>query len=419
MAKLNRQVIDKTIYKIAFMKMEMAVDNNDVADFISWYSVLEKKFKVPTKDYESNHWIAELISDSSVLTSSCPAILDEMLVIFKLKTVEELEEAVVALAEDDVSSAKKFTYDGLYYYRTLHPAIESTLGIESANTLLSEMKDAVEVTMSDSSPVEMKSKIEHIASEVELLIREYEGGDTSEVGLALSGIKDRLQLVEIEYADAVADDQIIDQGEYDETVVFLNKATSIFESIKPSLMELSESDTNSLATHLSEIDSIVSSIGSTSEISILVGKGLNNVSSLQELAGGAVEVDVFQYFDEIERLLNEAKTEYHNGNTQLAFDLVSEAYIDNYEFIEGPLGEVDHDLMEKIEIDMREELRSMIKSNASIVEIDAQIDGILIDLAAAKQVVPEFGSIAILILVTAIIGSVLFARKSSLVFPRI
>ena len=167
------------------------------------------------------------------------------------------------------------------------------------------------------------------------------------------------------------------------------------------------------------MDSIVSSIGKTSEISILVGKSLNNVASLQNFSGGAVEVDIFQYFDEIERLLNEAKTQYRDGNTQLAFDLVSEAYLDNYEFVEGPLGEVDHDLMEKIEHDMREELRSMIKSNVSADEVDAQIDGILIDLAAAKQVVPEFGTIAIMILVTAIIGSVLFARKSNLAFPRI
>ena len=419
MAKLNRQVIDKTIYKIAFMKMENAVDSNDSANFIKWYSVLEKKFKVPTKDYESNGWIAELKSDSSVLDSNGSAILNEMLTIFELKTVEELEEAVAALAEGDVSSAKKFTYEGLYYYRTLHPSIEATLGTDSASELLHEMEEAIEITMGNSTPSEMKSEIEHIAAEVELLIREYQGGDTSDVGLALSGIKDRLHLVEEEYEEAVADGQIVDQGEYDETVVFLTKATSIFESVKPSLMELSESDTNSLADNLSEMDSIVSSIGKTSEISILVGKSLNNVASLQNFSGGAVEVDIFQYFDEIERLLNEAKTQYRDGNTQLAFDLVSEAYLDNYEFVEGPLGEVDHDLMEKIEHDMREELRSMIKSNVSADEVDAQIDGILIDLAAAKQVVPEFGTIAIMILVTAIIGSVLLARKSNLAFPRI
>ena len=37
----------------------------------------------------------------------------------------------------------------------------------------------------------------------------------------------------------------------------------------------------------------------------------------------------------------------------------SEAYLDNYEFLEGPIGAVDSDMMLSIENDMREELRNM------------------------------------------------------------
>jgi len=232
--------------------------------------------------------------------------------------------------------------------------------------------------------------------------------------LALSGIKDRLNLFEIEYLDAVDNGKIIDQVEYDETVVFLEKATSIFTSVKQSLIELSESDATSLENNLMEINSIVSAKGKTSEVSILVGKSLNNVASLETLAGGAVEVDIFQYFDEIERLLTEAKTVYRNGDSSLAFDLVSEAYLDNYEFVEGPLGEVDHDLMEKIENDMRVDLRNMITTKESPDVIDAQVDKIMTDLAAAKKVVPEFGTITIMVLAIAIISIIALSSKSKL-----
>lgn len=420
MASLNRQIVDKTIYKIAFMNMETAVDTNNSVDFITWYSVLEKKFKITEKDYKTNLLIDEIISDSSTLPTNGPLILNELLSIFQLKTIEELEEAIAALDAGDVKSAKKFTYEGLYYYRTLHPAIDSKLGTDSANEFLHEMEDAVKVTMSDQTLAEMKSEIEHIASEVELLIREYEGGDTSTVGLALSGIKDRLNLVEIEYLDAVANGKIINQVEYDEAVVFLEKAISIFTSVKPSLTDLSESDTSSLENNLMEINSIVSTKGKTSEVSILIGKSLNNVVSLETLAGGAIEVDIFQYFDEIERLLTEAKTVYRNGDPSLAFDLVSEAYLDNYEFVEGPLGEVDHDLMEKIENDMRVDLRNMITTKESPDVIDAQIDKIMIDLVAAKKVVPEFGTIAIMVLAIAIISIIALSSKSKLsILPKL
>lgn len=105
----------------------------------------------------------------------------------------------------------------------------------------------------------------------------------------------------------------------------------------------------------------------------------------------------------------------------LALSLVTKAYLDNYEFLEGPLINAgERELMEDIEIMLREELRSMIKEGASISDVNSQIDAILIKMDTVEVIVPEFGSIAIMILVTAIVGSALFARKSKLLaFPRI
>lgn len=410
-ASLNRQIIDKTIYKIAFMKMETAVEQNDAADFLYWFDVMEKKFKISSNDYVTNELIAELKQNPSKLSENGQEIIEELLSIFKLKTIEEIEEAIEALENNDLKSAKKFTYEGLYYYRTLHPSVIEKLGTNTANELLHEMEDAVKATTSGNQISEILGELEHISSEVELIIREYEGGDTSEVGLALSGIKDRLNLVDIEYADAVKDGQIINQEEYDETLAFLSKAMEIFNDNKMSIKELSSSDATSLEKSFAEINKIVLSKGNPSQITILVDKSLNNIASLQEYAGGVVEIAALQYIDEIERLLIQAKQEYRNGNSQKAFDMVTEAYLDNYEFVEGPLGEIDPELMVKIEIDMREELRNMIKSNASTDQVDSQIDMILEDLKSARMVVPEFGSIAMLILMVAIVGIVIVTAK--------
>jgi len=64
------------------MKMETAVDASNSIDFINWYSVLEKKFKITEKDYESNLLVDEIISDSSALSTNGSLILDELLSIF-------------------------------------------------------------------------------------------------------------------------------------------------------------------------------------------------------------------------------------------------------------------------------------------------------------------------------------------------
>lgn len=415
-AKLERQIVDKTIYKIAFMKMEQAFKNNDASQFLKWYDVIEKKFKISEKpEFQTNTAIMKISQDPDEFIEYYQVIKDEILGIFKLKTLEEIEEALAALQAGKLDDAKKFAYEGFYYYRTLHPDVLEKLGFEKASELLHEMEEVIEITESQKSTTKMIDELQKIQKEVELIIREYEGGDTSTLGLALSGIKDRLVLVEEEYADAVSNGIIVNQEEYDETIVFLQKAMEIFEQNKESLTELSASDSSSLFANMQDIESVISALESPSKVSISVGKALNDISSLQQLTGGEAETNVLQYIDNIEQLLDRAKTEYQRGNTQLSFDLVSEAYLDNYEFVEGPLGEIDHELMEKIEINMREKLRSMIQNGEDFDTVSSQIDSIKEDLKVARAVVPEFGSLAVMILVVSIVSTIVLLKRHVLV----
>jgi len=416
MASLNRQIIDKTILKIAYLKIEQSLDQKDTESFFNWFTIMEKKFKISEKESVTiNHALDEIDESIDEIDEYSDVIKKELLGIFKLKTLEELEEAIEAVSKNNIFEAKEKVIEGFYYARTLSPAIDARLDTTPGyEGLMHEMEEAMEIVNSDISGVEMKPQLEHVLHEVEILISEYEGQDTSSLGLALSGIESRLNLIEAEYSNAVKNGEIIDQEEYDEAIVFLSKAIEIFNENKQSFMELSDSDTSSLEKNFDELNQIVTVKDNPNQVSILVGKSINVISTLEDLAGGSDQIDTVEYIIEIERLLNQAKDEYHSGNSQLAFDLVSEAYLDNYEFVEGPLGEVDHDLMEKIEYDLREELRSMIQSNVSTDIVDDQIDMILVDLSEAKTVVPEFGSVALLVLLVAVTSIIVLSRKSSL-----
>ncbi len=414
-ASLNRQIIDKTIYKISFLKIEQALENHDPEQLMKWFSVIEAKFSISEKDFATNNALKKIQADSEEIPEYSDIIKEEILSIFKLKTIEELEEAVGALEKGDVNNARKFTYEGLYYYRTLHPSVIEKLGQEEASELLHEMEEAVKVTNSGSSAQVMKQKLEEISSEVELLIREYEGGETSGAGFALSGIKDRLNLVAEEYSEAVSDGAIVDQEEYDETVIFLNKAMEIFSENHSLISELSTSDADSLEKNMDEIKSLVDNLGNPNQVTILVGKSLNNIASLEELAGGTEEITAIQYIDNITKLLKETKSAYRSGDSEKAFELATEAYLDNYEFVEAPLGELDNELMLKIENDMRVTLRDMIQSGESPDEVDAHINMILVDLETARKIVPEFGPIVISILVIGIITTIIVTRKRNFI----
>jgi hypothetical protein len=109
------------------------------------------------------------------------------------------------------------------------------------------------------------------------------------------------------------------------------------------------------------------------------------VKNLQANAGEG-GANLGGYFDTIDRLLITAQAAYANGDSDLAFELVSTAYLDNYEFLEAPIGEVDKDLMHEIEDDMREELRNMIQSGSTNDLIEAQITKISNDLNNAQSI---------------------------------
>jgi hypothetical protein len=101
--------------------------------------------------------------------------------------------------------------------------------------------------------------------------------------------------------------------------------------------------------------------------------------------GTAVTTSTTDYISEIKNLLNRARAQYQNGNTDTAFDLVTAAYLDNYEFVEKDLAKLDLKLMEQIEIMMREELREMIKNKDSNSEINSKIEAILNKLQKAED----------------------------------
>lgn len=387
-AGFNRQAIDKSIYKIAFMKLENALNDGDADSFLKWFTVMETKFAISKNpDLVTNKAIVEIKKNPDKIHYYKDEIKSELLNIFKLKTIEEIEEAIAAINQGKTNDAIKFTYEGYYYYRTLHPHLVGTLGQEEAQKIESNMKMAMNVARSGASNAEIKLKLEQILKNIEPGVKGHQ--DQSETGLALNSIKDRLHLVEEEYRDAVTDNKITNQVEYDETVIFLQKAMSILNENKASLEKLDKNAIPKLESNLQQIDEIVDSLGKFSDLQLLVNNSIDILENLLEKSGVSESNSAPDYFANIEQLLEKAKSQYASGNTQDAHDLVLEAYLDNYEFLESLIAEHDKELMEEIEIMMRIELANMIKNNVEQTKINDHISMIVEKLDKAKNLVSQ------------------------------
>jgi hypothetical protein len=121
---------------------------------------------------------------------------------------------------------------------------------------------------------------------------------------------------------------------------------------------------------------------------------LSEITGLSEsqLTGeesGTEEQDPVAIINNIKSLLTQLIAEYRAENYQGAESIATEAYLENYEFIEAPLAQRDQQLMEQTEVMLREELRQMITQRSPIEQIEQHIDMINANLDRATQILSQ------------------------------
>jgi hypothetical protein len=87
----------------------------------------------------------------------------------------------------------------------------------------------------------------------------------------------------------------------------------------------------------------------------------------------------------IRALLDDAVAQYASGDHSGAADAVGDIYLEHYEHVEGPLGDVNHDLMEEIEEKLSTDLRTSMEDGAQQSEIDALVSDIKSGLDQAEE----------------------------------
>ncbi|HKU83681.1 MAG TPA: FTR1 family protein [Candidatus Nitrosocosmicus sp.] len=175
--------------------------------------------------------------------------------------------------------------------------------------------------------------------------------------------------------------------DYENTRGLINQSNTIFEILKPNMTDAKSNEIEYFITNLNTI--IDSKRDNTSEFSRIVSAIENDLNESNNIrissTTGTVDPSLQIYYDNIDILLNNAISSIQNGNYLAADKNVSSAYLDNFEYLEAPIEEVNSTLMLKIETDMRENLRALIKNQTSLADIEAYISNIKDDLQVSKQ----------------------------------
>ncbi|AJZ75310.1 FTR1 family iron permease [Candidatus Nitrosotenuis cloacae] len=120
---------------------------------------------------------------------------------------------------------------------------------------------------------------------------------------------------------------------------------------------------------------------------VSIGKLITTIQ--RDITGtDTVLVDSANLYNVIRDLYSQTDVELQAGNYEKAEELVIAAYLDNFEYLEADIEIVDETLLHTMELNMREELRAMVKEKKSPEEIMTFInDPILKDLEKAEGLV--------------------------------
>ena len=279
---------------------------------------------------------------------------------------------------------------------------------ERFQTVLLELRDTASVDVSRDQAQGAVDSAKDLVETVRNAV--VDAGVSADPNFRLLLMKGLLETSIAEYGEAVTNGAITEAAEFQDGSAFVWRSQQIFNEIKSGI---DAHEAEEIEEFYGELWAAYDEVADPGTVETLAG-GI--IHEIDEITGTTEEGDdLLDYVETIETLLMDAKSEYRNGNGVLALSYATKAYLDNYEFLEGPLVEAgERELMEEVEILMREELRNMIRNGAPVEQVDEQIDLILIKMKTVEMIVPEFGAVVMVVLVVAITAMVAINMRSRL-----
>ncbi len=185
--------------------------------------------------------------------------------------------------------------------------------------------------------------------------------------------------------------------DYENAIGLVNQSNYIYNSIKTNITSDKAKEIAFFIANLKTL--LLSKSDNVEEYSKLVDaieRDLNEFNNIFVSESNPANESYQIYFDNIESLLNNAITSIKSDNDYKSADKnVSSAYLDNYEYLEAPIEKANSTLMLETEVDMRENLRDLIKQQSPLVDIENLVSKIKNNLETSKKLLESGDSMQI------------------------
>lgn len=194
-----------------------------------------------------------------------------------------------------------------------------------------------------------------------------------------------LENAEHEYEEGVQGGKVTNLAEYQDALYYVARARTWFDRNARNFPQHQREETSRA---LKDAAAVIARKGDVKALEQAVDgakEELAEISGVQQAANSGNAT----YFANIDRLLAAAKSHYAGGMADDAEEALINAYLENFEYLEGPLGQKDKALETRLEKTLREDLRALLKSKPSAQKFSAAVDAALADLKKARALLGE------------------------------
>jgi hypothetical protein len=307
---------------------------------------------------------------------------------------------------DQALGNKESGNDTLAQTHALHPIEEVYASIEellvsqngTLNQSLSVALQDLSSSVPNATPEELRGQIDSINmlldNSVQTLVPSSE---ITNPAFNASVVARLLHIAGHEYEEAVANGTIREIAEYQDGQAFIHRAESIFNSSASNINQSMAHEVEEVNELFLNLNTAVTNRDDPGNVETTINGIIHELAEITGLSesqltgeeSGTEEQDPVAIINNIKSLLTQLIAEYRAENYQGAESIATEAYLENYEFIEAPLAQRDQQLMEQTEVMLREELRQMITQRVPIEQIEQHIAMINTNLDRATQILSQ------------------------------
>lgn len=285
---------------------------------------------------------------------------------------------------------------------TLHPIAEVYSSIEdqlanqnsTLNQTLSTALQNLSSSVTNATVQEFESQVDSVNmllnNSVQTLVLR---SDLNDPTFSASIVARLLHVAGEEYEEAVENGTVKAIVEYQDAQAFIYRAENIFNSSASRISQSVAQEVEEVNQFFSNLNGAVNNTEDPETVETTINGIIGELAEITGLSesqligeeAGAEEQDPIAIINNIKSLLTQLIAAYGSQDYQGAESIATEAYLENYEFIEAPLAQRDQQLMEQTEVMLREELRQMITNRVPLEQIEQHITMINANLDRATE----------------------------------